>query len=216
MAKSVNFLGKIEKMIVSNYKLSHLVAITAAAFVHGGIAAWSLMPSDPVVMNKQAIQISFVAPSANKNKNENLSHKKTLVNFERKNALRKKQEEVRKSEGKKNLLAGVETSGREHIHATATRAAESEPVFNASYLNNPAPYYPRLAKRQGVQGKVFLNVLVKADGSPAAVKVMRSSGSEELDVAALDAVKGWKFAPARSKGKAVQASVVVPVEFKII
>lgn len=202
-------------MVISNYKNSHLVALLAAAFVHGGIAVWSLMPSAPVVINQQAIQVSFVAPSANEKKNENLSQKSVEV-VENKNALRQKKDKVQKEEGKENKIAGKETSGRVDENAIATRAAESEPVFNANYLNNPAPYYPASAKRKGIQGKVLLSVLVKTDGTPASVQISHSSGSNDLDQAALDAVRQWKFIPARSKGQFVQASVIVPVEFKIV
>lgn len=137
-------------MLVSSYKNSHLVALFAAFFVHGGIAAWSLMPSAPVVINQQAIQVSFVAPSANEKKNQNLSHEKFVDVVENKNALKQKKEKVQKEEGEKNKVAGKETSGRVDERAVATRAAESEPVFNANYLNNPAPYYPAAAKRRGI------------------------------------------------------------------
>ena len=203
-------------MIISSYKKSHVTAFIAAALVHGSVVAWSLLPSDPVVINQQAIQVSFVAPSANEKKNENLSREKFALSFERENALRQKQSEKEKFEGKESKVAGKETSGRVDPNAIATRSAESEPIFNAEYLNNPSPYYPEKAKRRGVQGKVLLSVLVKSDGTPASVKISHSSGSNDLDEAALDAVKQWKFIPARSKGKSVEASVVVPVEFKII
>ncbi|OFW81300.1 MAG: hypothetical protein A2887_01425 [Alphaproteobacteria bacterium RIFCSPLOWO2_01_FULL_40_26] len=98
----------------------------------------------------------------------------------------------------------------------ATRSAESEPVFDADYLNNPAPLYPTLAKQNGMQGKVLLNVVVKIDGTPANVEISRSSGHSSLDFAALDAVKQWRFIPAKRSGQAVEANVIVPVEFKII
>jgi hypothetical protein len=63
------------KITFHNSQYSHLIAITAAAFVHGAVVAWSMMPSNPIVINQQAIQISFVAPNAADKKNENASHK---------------------------------------------------------------------------------------------------------------------------------------------
>ena len=48
------------------------------------------------------------------------------------------------------------------------------------------------------------------------MQISRSSGSNDLDEAALEAVKQWKFVPARRSGNLTQASVIVPVEFKII
>ncbi|MBM3579800.1 MAG: energy transducer TonB [Alphaproteobacteria bacterium] len=191
-------------MIFSSYKKLHVAAFTAAALVHGGITAWSLMPSDPVVLNKQAIQVSFVAPSSDEAKSEKIFYK----DLTQKSALKQEKESEKKLSQK--------TSGHEDPNATAIVAAESEPVFDAEYLNNPAPSYPAAARQGGTQGKVLLSVVVKTDGTPALVEVSHSSGSRDLDEAALVAVRQWKFIPARSHGQFVQASVIVPVEFKII
>ncbi len=206
-------------MFAATHQNSHLIAFVSAALVHASIAAWTILPSDPIVINQQVIQISFVAPKGSDKKTEQASHKKIAVNIDRENAIKQKQnDKVEKVESKaeKNQLAGKQTSGREDPNANATKAAESDPIFNANYLNNPAPYYPLAAKRKGIQGKVLLNVAVKTDGTPATVEISRSSGSSALDEAALDAVKQWKFVPARRGGQFVQANVIVPVEFKII
>ena len=207
------------KISFLNLQHSHFIALTAAAFVHGSIAVWSMMPSNPIVINQQAIRVSFVFPSASEKKNESASHQKIVLNSESENTLKqKKNDKVEKSESRaeKNKLAGKETSGRVDQNATATKSAETDPVFDAAYLNNPAPSYPQSAQRKGIQGKVMLNVVVKADGTPAKVQVYNSSGFSVLDEAALEAVRQWKFVPARRGGEFVQASVVVPVDFKMI
>ncbi len=205
------------KLAFFNFQNSHLIALVAATFVHGSVAVWSMLPSNPIVINQQVIQVSFVAPSASDK--STASHKKIALNFERENALKQKQnDKVEKveSQDEKNRSAGKQTSGRQDPNATATQSAESDPVFNAAYLNNPAPYYPASAKRNGIQGKVLIDVVVKIDGTPATVQILRSSGSSDLDEAALDAVKQWKFIPARRGGNLIQANAIVPVEFKII
>lgn len=207
------------KINFTNYQSSHLLAFTAAAFVHAGIAAWAMMPSSPIVINQQAIQVSFVAPSASERKSENASHRKIALNVKTENAIKQKlndKVEKAESQAEKKQLAGKQTSGREDPNAIATKSAETDPVFNAAYLNNPAPVYPLSAKRKSIQGKVFIDVVVKTDGTPERVFVSHTSGSEVLDEAALDAVKQWKFIPARRGGQFVQANVIVPVEFKII
>ena len=89
------------------------------------------------------------------------------------------------------------------------------PVFNASYLDNPAPVYPPLARRMGEEGRVMLRVYVEASGLASKVEIRTSSGSERLDQAALEAVKRWKFVPARHGDLAVPAYVVVPVSFSL-
>lgn len=210
---------KFMKSQIFNLRNAHLFSFTAAALVHGAVAAWALMPSKPTVINQQAIQVSFVAPSSSDRKSSNISQKQIVQKIERENSLKQKSDkksEAAEIKNDKKLLAEKKTSGREDPNATATKAAESEPVYNAAYLSNPAPEYPAAAKRNGIQGKVLVNVLVKADGTPASVKISRSSGSNNLDEAAVDAVSQWKFIPARRSGVSVQASVIVPVEFKII
>ena len=89
------------------------------------------------------------------------------------------------------------------------------PNFNAAYLRNPAPRYPAVARRNGEQGTVTLKVLVTREGLPASVSVETTSGSASLDQAAADAVKGWRFAPARQGAQAVEAWVLVPIVFKL-
>ena len=87
--------------------------------------------------------------------------------------------------------------------------------FNAAYLHNPVPDYPSVSRRLGEQGKVLLRVQVTVDGAAGSVALQTSSGSTRLDQAALEAVKKWRFVPAKRGGQAVSASVVVPVSFSI-
>lgn len=94
-------------------------------------------------------------------------------------------------------------------------AAVVPPSFNAAYLSNPAPRYPLASRRAGEQGTVTLRVLVKPDGLPARVEVERSSGSPHLDAAALEAVRGWRFVPARQGADPVESWVLVPVVFRL-
>ena len=99
-----------------------------------------------------------------------------------------------------------------------TPAPESSitlPRFNADYLNNPPPVYPTLARRLGEQGTVLLRARVRADGTPDEVSIHRSSGSAHLDQAALEAVRQWRFIPARRGGTAVAAPVLIPISFTL-
>lgn len=89
------------------------------------------------------------------------------------------------------------------------------PSLNADYLDNPAPAYPPLARRMGEEGRVLLRVHVEASGLPSKVDIRTSSGSERLDHAALEAVKRWKFVPAKQGDKTVPAYVVVPISFNL-
>ena len=84
-----------------------------------------------------------------------------------------------------------------------------------SYLNNPAPDYPPLSRRLNEEGRVLMRVLVSADGSAEDVRVTKSSGSERLDNAAVDAVKRWRFVPATRNNQPLSAYVLVPIKFSL-
>lgn len=89
------------------------------------------------------------------------------------------------------------------------------PRFNAAYLNNPPPAYPLAARRRGVEGRVIVRAEVLADGTCSRVELKKTSGYDPLDQAALEAVKKWRFVPARKGSQAVTAWVEVPITFKL-
>jgi protein TonB len=99
--------------------------------------------------------------------------------------------------------------------APAPPAPVVPPSFNAAYLQNPPPAYPTLSRRRGEKGTVLLRVYVSAQGTAEQVQVRTSSGHELLDQAALDAVRRWRFVPARQGDQPVAASVLVPIVFTL-
>ena len=103
----------------------------------------------------------------------------------------------------------------EAVVAPAAPPSETQPLFDADYLANPKPAYPALSRRLGEEGKVMLRVQVAASGLPLAVEVQAGSGSARLDQAALDAVRRWRFVPARRGSAAVAATVLVPIVFSL-
>ena len=102
-------------------------------------------------------------------------------------------------------------------------AAPSQPApaaitaarFNAAYLNNPEPKYPPLSRRLGEEGKVLLKVRVLPDGNPASVDLEKTSSFERLDEAAKQAVARWRFVPAKRGDEPIEASVIVPIVFRL-
>ena len=112
---------------------------------------------------------------------------------------------------------GTPAIARQSQDAVAGRSANdvAAPSFNAAYLSNPAPRYPLIARRNGEQGTVTLKVLVTREGMPASVSVDKTSGSAHLDSAALEAVRSWRFAPARQGTQPVEAWVLVPIVFRL-
>jgi TonB family protein len=76
--------------------------------------------------------------------------------------------------------------------------------------------YPEEAKEIGIQGKVYLQFVVRIDGSLSDIKVVRSvSGGPMLDREAVRVLKltSGKWNPAKQNGRAVNCSFILPVNF---
>lgn len=101
--------------------------------------------------------------------------------------------------------------------ATAENRGEdnSTVIHEARYRHQVPPSYPRRALDLGQQGTVTLHAEVMPSGAPGELKIAKSSGHRLLDMAALAAVKKWKFEPTNVDGSAVVSWVRVPVNFVI-
>jgi protein TonB len=93
--------------------------------------------------------------------------------------------------------------------------ADIAPSENLSYRQRNPPKYPPQAVRQRHEGTVVLLVLVGVDGAPKDIKVDQSSGFRELDKAAEDAARNWRFNPGKRGGAAVEGYARVPVTFNL-
>lgn len=76
------------------------------------------------------------------------------------------------------------------------------------------PHYPQLAQLAGIEGKVFLKILVNENGDPEKIEVLKSD-NESLNEASIEAVKKTKFSPAIANNKPIKTWVVVPLVFKL-
>jgi TonB family protein len=74
--------------------------------------------------------------------------------------------------------------------------------------------YTEEARRQSVEGDVVLEIVVRHDGSVGDVRVSHALGAG-LDQKAVDAVRQWRFGPAKRQGSPVDVVVEVSVEFKL-
>lgn len=74
--------------------------------------------------------------------------------------------------------------------------------------------YPEIAKRQQIQGKVFLLAYIDEKGKVNDVKVIRGIGGG-CDEAAAGAVKKSSFTPGKNKGVAVKVKLSLAISFKL-
>lgn len=74
--------------------------------------------------------------------------------------------------------------------------------------------YPKIAKRAGIQGKVYLLVYVNQKGNVDDVKVIKGIGAG-CDVAAINGLKQTKFTVGKNKGVPVKVKVSISINFKL-
>ena len=196
------------------------ICLAMSAALHLGLAAWLMWPSSSeiIVPQQQIVAIELVAMQASI-PSKQPEAKTQIVQPKAKNpeiALKKQPDKASSKNETRENNAASSASGDTVSNSDRTQNASStEPVFNAAYLNNPPPVYPAVARRQNIEGQVLLEVVVSANGQADAVEIKNSSGSPLLDNAAMDAVRRWRFVPAKQNDIAVAANVMVPVVFKI-
>jgi protein TonB len=81
-------------------------------------------------------------------------------------------------------------------------------------LREVKPDYTEEARRRGVEGDVVMEIVVRHDGSVGDVRIVQGLGAG-LDARAVEAVRQWRFTPARRLGAPVDVIVEVAMEFKI-
>lgn len=81
-------------------------------------------------------------------------------------------------------------------------------------LREVKPLYTEEARKRALEGDVMLEIVVRQDGSVGNVRITRTLGGG-LDQKAVDAVRQWRFGPARRRGAPVDVVVEVSVEFKL-
>jgi TonB family protein len=86
-------------------------------------------------------------------------------------------------------------------------------VKSAKLLKSVPPVYPAFAKTQHVSGDVRVDALVDAEGRVTTMKIV--SGPAMLHLAAMDALRQWKYQPATLDGKAVSMHLTVTIQFRL-
>lgn len=76
------------------------------------------------------------------------------------------------------------------------------------------PGYPADARRDKIEGTVFLYGVIRPDGSVDDVQVVRSV-HESIDARAVTAFQRWRFDPGKKNGAAIPLEVVVEIPFRL-
>ena len=105
------------------------------------------------------------------------------------------------------------------------KKVEEEPTYFVAVEEMPEPIggikgiqekiiYPEIAKRAGVEGKVYVLAFVDKTGAVTKAQVIKGIGAG-CDEAALDAVLKTRFKPGKQRGKPVNVQVSIPIIFKL-
>jgi protein TonB len=101
-------------------------------------------------------------------------------------------------------------------------ASQEDPGFDAfipvekqpAVISQPTPKYPELAQRAGIEGNVWVKILVDKEGKPKKAVVVKSD-AQVFDNEAIEAAMATKFTPAVMNNGPVACWVVIPYRFKL-
>ena len=96
---------------------------------------------------------------------------------------------------------------------TAPAPVKGGQLQQPKLLSSVAAIYPPLAHAQHVQGEVTIDALIDATGKISATNVI--SGSPLLQKAAIDALRLWKYQPARLNGEPIPIHINVTIVFHL-
>ncbi len=118
-------------------------------------------------------------------------------------------------EDRGNPAAGTASSNNFSDATSSQEAGQSSGFVSASplYRENAPPVYPAIAKLRGYEGLVLVNAEILPDGRVGNTAISKSSGYTILDQSAIEAVKLWKFEPAKKAGKPFTIRVKLPIKF---
>ena len=100
---------------------------------------------------------------------------------------------------------------------------QSEPFFLVEQMPEPIGgiagilkriTYPEIAKRAGIEGRVFVEFIVDVHGNVVDPVVVKEIGGG-CDEVALEAIKATKFEPGMQRGKPVPVRMTLPVQFSL-
>lgn len=93
-------------------------------------------------------------------------------------------------------------------------ASESSQFVGSEIVASPQPVIPAELHEQCFKSCCIARFVIDANGK-SSVKLLTSSGSDDIDNITVSTLKRWKFRPAMLNGRAVQSSRRVKIEFEI-
>ena len=114
-----------------------------------------------------------------------------------------------------SLLGLTGCASNQHSHSASVPLSSAAPVAPTTPPKVVPPSMISNVPPLGNETSVVLSVTVKADGTVGAVGIIDSSGYADLDTAAAESVKRFKFAPATANGKPIDYVLHQAVSYKL-
>jgi TonB family protein len=76
-------------------------------------------------------------------------------------------------------------------------------------------FYPKTSQVNGEEGNVYVSIYVRDDGKPVRASLMKSSGYDDLDTAAIQSAMNWTYVPAMEYGENASGWTTVQVVYKL-
>ncbi len=117
------------------------------------------------------------------------------------------------------LLALLATLPYGPARAADEKQEAAEPVYDLGkgidpprLVHHVEPEYTPGSRGVRVEGIVAVGLVVTSAGMPKDLRVVQSL-DKDIDATVVDAVKQWRFDPARKEGKSVAVRITVEVRF---
>lgn len=108
----------------------------------------------------------------------------------------------------KGEMQGVTSSG-------SLSKQSDQGLAGRSLFFNPKPPYPLASRRMGEQGSVHLRLCIGSHGFVESVRLSQSSGYQNLDRSAIEAVKAWRFSALMTTSENVSECYQLPIHFQL-
>ena len=205
--------------------LHGIAANTASSMLSTKITAKTGQNVHPSLVNLSFVNLTTVPNQHKTNLKKSIHHKKKQLSsklIHKKSTLIPAKKIHKKLHNKKtkekNILSQVKikTFKPKKIKRNQTHSSLPKLVQQFHLSTNTKPiHYPRLAKRQGIEGDVLIEIWLDKKGEIIKHVILHSSGHPILDNAALRAIKKWHFSPFLEQEVAIIHRVHIPIQFRL-
>ena len=207
---------------------SLLIHLTAGALLIFFLSADSTSSPKLNGINLVWVSLSTSTDKSNRDITKNVSFPKTSVQNTKQNAFMTGKSTATISDPadqRQTVSISALDIGQTENHSGAKNMVDDGNIFIPSSLNtaiayplykeNTPPAYPETARVRGYEGMVLVFAEILSNGRVGKIKIGKSSGYAILDQSAMEAVKPWKFEPARKSGTPFTAWVELPIKFTL-